>query len=862
MKRLTLNQRKAGHLTISLLILIILGTSQSIRGEQIFSDSCDNSYVEDATSYSGSGGPTAFWTASLSPTGNTGEITEHDNKLYLKASGAVSDPTANMIGKHMPELDFFNHPVTFYLNGIDFTRESGAALAAQYLDVKLNSATNGAGNDEISVRLWGEGSIQVVVTQNGTSTTLYSSQISYVPESIVIYLDPTNYEVKFYHSSKIIATANGAHGLTASTWNSPGICPVIHGGRSGSTNKWVQFTIDEIKGFNGAIWRELVTELGKYSRSYMYMDWSNPALSGKNIADKNENDYQWQNVIGENVKVTISNQNDVVISNQFLRVDWNATAPHYYNTTLYSINNCKRVFIENVGIIQEDNGIGRDTIRIMNCEEVYIKNVFISGSAYANHIRIEGAKYILIDGVEIEGRNYGNTNGKKICANGIWVNNDIDGANDLEFLVIQNSYIHDFDDTSISTQNMDGIAVTNCADGIIFNNYIQNWKLVPADAAMDISHRRSDENYRSDYVFRLERNIIDKCTEVKTNGDSYPGNKIIWCNNLYFDVWPATYHYQYPVYHVNETLIWDDTHDQAFKLWNVNTDFSYILENCIYYSFSGNALTRFFYNTQPGDKRTTISSNSNLYYMSAPIYMYQDTQDSANNVSTFAAWQTFGQDTSSLFTNTESLFADAGNYDFRMASGTVAGGVANLDYLNQTNAGMRVHKDFLGYYRSTTTPCAGAYELSNRSSFGNMLTIPGVIEAEYFDNGGESSAYHDVSSGNAGGIFRLNENVDIYAADDSNVVTSEVGEYLKYTVDVKSVGNYRIDARVCGISTGNRTLMVYVDNVLVATYTFQNGAYHTATIASSISLSAGMHEVKVYFANSSIKLNYINFVAL
>src|SRR4029077_5220456 len=37
---------------------------------------------------------------------------------------------------------------------------------------------------------------------------------------------------------------------------------------------------------------------------------------------------------------------------------------------------------------------------------------------------------------------------------------------------------------------------------------------------------------------------------------------------------------------------------------------------------------------------------------------------------------------------------------------------------------------------------------------GTPAAVPGVIQAENFDNGGEGVAYHDSTSGNAGGSFR------------------------------------------------------------------------------------------------------------
>ena len=54
--------------------------------------------------------------------------------------------------------------------------------------------------------------------------------------------------------------------------------------------------------------------------------------------------------------------------------------------------------------------------------------------------------------------------------------------------------------------------------------------------------------------------------------------------------------------------------------------------------------------------------------------------------------------------------------------------------------------------------------------------MPKVIEAEYFDKGGEGVAYHDLSSGNSGGQLRNSENVDITSSTGATL--SPGGQYV------------------------------------------------------------------------------------
>ena len=87
---------------------------------------------------------------------------------------------------------------------------------------------------------------------------------------------------------------------------------------------------------------------------------------------------------------------------------------------------------------------------------------------------------------------------------------------------------------------------------------------------------------------------------------------------------------------------------------------------------------------------------------------------------------------------------------------------------------------------TTSTPYTGA-----------AVSLPGTIQAENFDNGGEGIAYHDTTGGNALGAFRSTD-VDIEAAASGgyDVGKTKPGEWLKYSVNVAAGGPYRVDVRV------------------------------------------------------------------
>src|SRR5439155_303311 len=74
-----------------------------------------------------------------------------------------------------------------------------------------------------------------------------------------------------------------------------------------------------------------------------------------------------------------------------------------------------------------------------------------------------------------------------------------------------------------------------------------------------------------------------------------------------------------------------------------------------------------------------------------------------------------------------------------------------------------------------------------RSPFkGVPAVVPGQIEAEDFDNGGEGITYHDLTPGNQGGAYRTDVDVDIIALPNGAYVVNnfQTGEWLEYTINV------------------------------------------------------------------------------
>lgn len=96
-----------------------------------------------------------------------------------------------------------------------------------------------------------------------------------------------------------------------------------------------------------------------------------------------------------------------------------------------------------------------------------------------------------------------------------------------------------------------------------------------------------------------------------------------------------------------------------------------------------------------------------------------------------------------------------------------------------------------------------------------LLTVPGVIEAEYFDNGGEGLSYHDADQMNNPGDFRPTEGVDIYSrlGEGYHIGNALKGEWVEYTIDVKTEGWYTVTSQLAAL-IGGGTFQISVDTVV------------------------------------------------
>ncbi|MBK8808751.1 MAG: carbohydrate-binding protein [Bacteroidales bacterium] len=158
-------------------------------------------------------------------------------------------------------------------------------------------------------------------------------------------------------------------------------------------------------------------------------------------------------------------------------------------------------------------------------------------------------------------------------------------------------------------------------------------------------------------------------------------------------------------------------------------------------------------------------------------------------------------------------------------------------------------------------PAQGAYN-------GITPTIPGKIEFEHYDVGGNGSAYQDGETGNTGGAaFRTDEDVDIETCTDAgagyNIGFATAGEWLEYTVNVATAGKYNItiraacngDGRTISLSSNGTTI---ANNIAIPNTT--GWQIWQDVVVKDVNLSAGTQVLRLTVGTTDyVNLNYMSF---
>ncbi len=156
---------------------------------------------------------------------------------------------------------------------------------------------------------------------------------------------------------------------------------------------------------------------------------------------------------------------------------------------------------------------------------------------------------------------------------------------------------------------------------------------------------------------------------------------------------------------------------------------------------------------------------------------------------------------------------------------------------------------------------------------GIVHPIPGTIQAEEFDVGGNGVAYYDDTPGSEvtpAVDFRTEEDVDIEVCTDAdggyNLGYATSGEWLEYTVNVATTGPYKLDLRVACNGDGHTISLAMDGTDLAGSIAIPNtGGWQTwqTVTVNNVPLTAGRHVLRMTIgATSYVNINFMTFSSL
>ncbi|UEG49096.1 carbohydrate-binding protein [Ferruginibacter lapsinanis] len=155
--------------------------------------------------------------------------------------------------------------------------------------------------------------------------------------------------------------------------------------------------------------------------------------------------------------------------------------------------------------------------------------------------------------------------------------------------------------------------------------------------------------------------------------------------------------------------------------------------------------------------------------------------------------------------------------------------------------------------------------ISLSASYGNSpWPIPGKIEAEDYNYGGEGIAYHDYNSTNDGGQYRITEGVDIESCGEGgyNVGYTNDNEWMDYAVNVLVPGTYNLQIRYASPSSDSRIHIelngINISGSLTLSGTGNWQVYQTANVTTPL-LTTGKQIMRIVFEKGNSNINFVNF---
>lgn len=147
---------------------------------------------------------------------------------------------------------------------------------------------------------------------------------------------------------------------------------------------------------------------------------------------------------------------------------------------------------------------------------------------------------------------------------------------------------------------------------------------------------------------------------------------------------------------------------------------------------------------------------------------------------------------------------------------------------------------------------------------GEPISLPGKIEFEDYDEGGQNRAYYDEDMENQGGECR-NDRVDIVTNDEGySIGYTAVGEWLEYSVDVRKTQTYDFETRVsCGLDNSSFRLLLDDEEIsdVIEVPNTEDWDSYVVVRGKTRTMQEGPHILKVLLTGAYANLDWIRFSA-
>jgi hypothetical protein len=151
---------------------------------------------------------------------------------------------------------------------------------------------------------------------------------------------------------------------------------------------------------------------------------------------------------------------------------------------------------------------------------------------------------------------------------------------------------------------------------------------------------------------------------------------------------------------------------------------------------------------------------------------------------------------------------------------------------------------------------------------GTAAAVPGTVQAENYDTGGQGVAYNVTSVNGTGNSYR-SDGVDLETTTDTgggyNLGWTGSGQWFRYTVNAASAGTYTVTLRVAAPSAVTGALHLSNasgTNLSGAVNIPSTGGWQTwTTVTASVALPAGQQVLTLNQDNGGWNINYLMFAS-